>query len=118
VIEPRAASPGSFLYVEAIFEETRAAFGFLGERGLRAEVLGDRAARTLLQFLDAEGAVDPHLADQLAVPLAIGGGGGRVTTNRVTQHLATVAGIVSLFGIPARTWGRIGGPGGLEVARH
>jgi len=118
VVEAPAASPGSFLYVEAIFEKTRAGFGFLGERGLRAEVLGDRAARTLLQFLEGDGAVDPHLADQLAVPLAVGGAGGRVTTHRVTQHLVTVAEIVSLFGIPANTWGRVGGPGGLEVAAH
>ena len=118
VTEAPAASPGSFLYVEAIFEQSRAGFGFLGERGLRAEVLGDRAARTVLQFLDGEACVDPHLADQLAVPLAIGGGGGRVTTNRVTPHLVTVAEVVSLFGIAANTWGRVGGPGGLEVAAH
>ena len=118
VVDSPTASPGSFLYVEAIFEQTRAGFGFLGERGLRAEVLGDRAARTLLQFLDDEGAVDPHLADQLAVPLAVGGGGGRVSTSRVTQHLVTVAEVVSVFGIPAHTWGRVGGPGGLEVAAH
>jgi len=118
VVEVPAASPGSFLLVEAIFEHTRSAFGFLGVRGLRAEALGDRAARTLLQFLDGDGAVDAHLADQLAVPLAVGCGGGRVSTHRVTQHLATVAEIVSLFGIPARTWGRIGGPGGLDVAAH
>lgn len=118
ILDAPAASPGSFLYVEALFEHSRAAFGFLGEKGLRAEVLGDRAARAMLQFLDTDAAVDSHLADQLAVPLAVGGGGGRVTTDRVTQHLVTVAEIVSLFGIPARTWGRIGGPGGLEVASH
>lgn len=118
VVEVPSASPGSFLLVEALFEKTRAAFGFLGTKGVRAEVLGDRAARALLQFLDGEGAVDPHLADQLAVPLAVGGGGGRVTTNQVTQHLVTVAEVVSRFGIAATTWGRIGGPGGLEVAAH
>jgi RNA 3'-terminal phosphate cyclase (ATP) len=111
-----AASPGSFLLLEAVFEQGRAAFGFLGQKGVRPEVLGDRAARTLLKFLGAEGAVDPHLADQLAVPLALGGKGGRVTTTEVSLHLETVAEIVSLFGIPARTWGRRGGPGGLEVS--
>lgn len=115
VVDVPAASPGSFLLLEAVFEESRAAFGFLGERGLRAEVLGDRAARTLLRFLDGEGAVDPHLADQLAVPLVIGGGGGRVTTSEVTAHLETVAAVVSTFGVGARTWGRRGAPGGLEV---
>jgi len=115
VAEMPAASPGSFLLLEAVFEESRAAFGFLGERGLRAEILGDRAARTLLGFLETDAAVDPHLADQLAVPLAIARGGGRVSTNIVTPHLETVATVVQLFGIGARTWGRRGGPGGLEV---
>ena len=111
-----SASPGSFLLLEVVFEQGRAAFGFVGQKGVRPEVLGDRAARTLLKFLDGEGAVDPHLADQLAVPMALGGKGGRVTTTEVSLHLETVAEIVSLFGIPARTWGRRGGPGGLEVS--
>jgi len=45
------------------------------------------------------------------------GGGGRVSTPEVTTHLETVAAVVTRFGIPARTWGRHGGPGGLEVER-
>jgi RNA 3'-terminal phosphate cyclase (ATP) len=112
-----SASPGSFLLLEAVFEQGRAAFGFLGQRGLRAEVLGDRAARTLLKFLDGEGAVDPHLADQLAVPMAVGGGGGRVATSEVTAHLETVVDVLGLFGFGARISGRHGGPGVLEVDR-
>ena len=117
VVDVPASSPGSFLLLEAVFEQGRAAFGLLGQRGLRAEVVGDRTARTLLKFLDGEGAVDPHLADQLGLPLALSGGGGRVTTTEVTSHLETVAGVIAQFGIPARTWGRRGGPGGLEVGR-
>jgi len=117
VLDVPAASPGSFLLLEAIFEGSRAAFSFLGERGLRAELLGDRAGRRVLRFLDEEGAVDPHLADQLAVPMAVGRRGGRVTTSEVTRHLETVAEVLALFGVPARTWGRLGGPGGLEVDR-
>jgi RNA 3'-terminal phosphate cyclase (ATP) len=117
VVDVPAPSPGSFLLLEAVFEEGRAAFGFLGQRGVRAEQVGDRAARTLLKFLDGEGAVDPHLADQLGVPLALSGGGGRVSTSEVTAHLETVADVISRFGIPARTWGRRGGAGGLEVGR-
>jgi RNA 3'-terminal phosphate cyclase (ATP) len=111
-----AASPGSFLLLEAVFERSRAAFGFIGQKGVRPDVLGDRAARTLLKFLGGEGAVDPHLADQLAVPMALSGKGGRATTTEVSLHLETVAEIVSLFGVPARTWGRRGGPGGIEVS--
>jgi RNA 3'-terminal phosphate cyclase (ATP) len=111
-----AASPGSFLLLEAVFEQGRAAFGLLGQKGLRAEVLGDRVARTLLKFLDGEGAVDAHLADQLAVPMALGGG-GRVATSEVTRHLETVADVLLRFGFRARTWGRRGVAGGLEVDR-
>lgn len=117
VVEMSAASPGSCLQVEAVFENGRAAFPVLGERGLRAEVVGERAARRLLRFLEDEAAsVDPWLADQLAVPLAVGRGGGRLTTSEVTRHLQTVADVLRRFGIGAATWGRRGGPGGLEVA--
>lgn len=117
VVDLAAASPGAFLQVEAVFENGRAAFGLLGERGLRAEVLGERAVRRLLRFLDdEEAAVDPWLADQLAVPLAVAGGGGRLQTSEVTAHLETVAAVLRQFDFPAETWGRRGGPGGLAVA--
>ena len=118
VSEMPASSPGSCLQVEAVFENGRAAFALLGERGVPAEVLGERAARRLLGFLDDEEAsVDPWLADQLAVPLALARGGGRLTTSRRTLHLETVAAVLQRFGISAETWGRRGGPGGLEVPR-
>jgi RNA 3'-terminal phosphate cyclase (ATP) len=116
VIELPAASPGAFVQAEAVFETGRAAFGLLGERGLRAEVLGERAARRALKFLDDEEAVvDPWLADQLAVPLAVSGGGGRLQASEVTSHLETVADVLRRFGVPALVWGRRGGPGGLAV---
>jgi RNA 3'-terminal phosphate cyclase (ATP) len=113
-LELPAASPGSFAMIEAVFENGRAAFSLLGQRGVRAEVLGERLARTTLRFLEDESAVDPHLADQLALPMALGGG-GRLTTTEVTPHLETVAAVLRLFGVNARTHGRPGGPGGLEV---
>ncbi len=117
VVEPRAAAPGSYFLLEAVFEKGRAGFAYLGERGLRPELLGERAARRLLRFLDGESATDPFLADQLAVALALAGGGGRVSTSGVSAHLETVVAVLSAFGVAASTWGRRGGPGGLEVGR-
>ena len=114
---PPAASPGAFLFLEAVFEGGRGAFWALAERRVRPEALGDAIARRLLAFLDADGAVDPRLADQLAVPLALAGGGGLVTTPEVTRHLETVAATLELFGVPARVHGRRGGPGALEISR-
>ena len=61
--------------------------------------------------------MDPHLADQLAVPMALGREGGLVTTAETTAEMEAVAATLSRFGIAARAWGRRGGPGGLEVAR-
>jgi RNA 3'-terminal phosphate cyclase (ATP) len=110
-----APSPGAFVQLEAVFENGCGAFGLLQEGGQRPESLGDRAARMALRFLEGESAVDPFLADQLAVPLAVAGGGGRVSTSAVTRHLETVAEVLTAFGVPARTWGRLAGPGGLEV---
>jgi RNA 3'-terminal phosphate cyclase (ATP) len=119
VADMAAESPGSFLYLEAEFEEGRAAFGWLGEKGLRPEVAGDRAARRMLRFLEDEeaSAVDAHLADQLVVPLCLSGGGGRITTSEVTAHLETVAQVATLFGFTVTVTGRAGTPGQIEVAR-
>jgi RNA 3'-terminal phosphate cyclase (ATP) len=116
-LELAASSPGSFVMIEAVFERSRAAFSFLGQRGVRAEALGARAARAVLKFLEGEAAVDPFLADQLALPLALAGCGGRIATSEVTGHLETVVAVLRLFGWKAETWGRRGGPGGLEIER-
>jgi RNA 3'-terminal phosphate cyclase (ATP) len=110
-----SGTPGSFVMLEAVYEHGRGAFGTLGERGVAAETVGERVARALLAFLEKEGAVDGHAADQLAVPLALSGGGGLVTTSEVTSHLLTVAETLSLFGIRARVTGLPGAPGALEV---
>jgi RNA 3'-terminal phosphate cyclase (ATP) len=116
LVDWKADAPGSFLLLEAVFEKSRAAFGFLGERRVQPDALGERAARRLLHFLDEEeGAVDPFLADQLVVPMALGRG-GRVTTPAVSAHLESVVAVVGAFGLPARIWGRHGGPGGVEVS--
>jgi RNA 3'-terminal phosphate cyclase (ATP) len=115
VLDVPASSPGSFILIEAIFEQGRCATSRLGERRLSAELVGERAARSFLGLLEAEGAVDAHLADQLAVPLALSGRGGRVSTIEVTSHLETVVEVLRAFGFAARTWGRRGGRGGLEV---
>jgi RNA 3'-terminal phosphate cyclase (ATP) len=115
IVSAEAAGPGSYLLVEATFENGHAGFALLGEKGLRAERLGDRAARLLLRFLDGPGAVDPQLADQLALPIALAGAGGRVRTSEVTRHLETVAAVLGQFGVPAAVSGVRGEPGLLEI---
>lgn len=108
-------SPGGAILLQATFEQGCAGFGLLAERGVRAEALGDRAARLLLKMLEGGAAVDPHLADQLAVPLAVAGCGGRIRTPAVSRQLLTVSAVLGQFGFDARLSGREGAPGLLEI---
>ncbi len=114
----RAASPGTYLYVGVEFEHSRTGFIHLGQRGLSPDALGQRLARRLLQFLDLDGApaLDARLAEQLVVPLALGRGGGRLTTPEVSLHLETTVELARAFGFDVRVEGRRGGPGTVEIA--
>lgn len=115
-VEVPAASRGSFLYIEAAFENGRGAWSLLGGGGVSPERLGERAAAELLSFLDSEGAVDAAAADQLIVPLVAGGSGGRLRVARVSRHLETVVRMAQAFGVEARIDGALASPGVVEVA--
>jgi len=59
----------------------------LGERGLPAEKVGQKAAEALIMELESMSAVDFHLADQLFAYLALAG--GSYTARKVSQHAMT-----------------------------
>ncbi|MBW2964426.1 RNA 3'-terminal phosphate cyclase [Candidatus Woesearchaeota archaeon] len=59
----------------------------LGERGKRAEVVGEEAAKRLLAEIESGAAVDSHLADNLVPFVALFGGGFR--TSEITKHTLT-----------------------------
>jgi RNA 3'-terminal phosphate cyclase (ATP) len=70
----------------------------LGERGKPAETVADEAVAELLDFLDAPaGAVDPHSADQLLLPLALAPGRSEYTVTAVTEHLRTNIATIGAF---------------------
>lgn len=112
-----AVSAGVFAQMELVFEQGQAAFALLGERAVRAEAAGARLARQCLRFLDGDAVVDQLVADQLVVPLAVGGRGGRVVTEAVTQHLLAVTAVARLFGFDAKVSGSLGMRGAVEVTR-
>ncbi len=84
-----------------IAESTHAApatFVGLGARGKPAETVADEAIDELLAFLDAEaGAVDPHSADQILLPLALTAGRSEYTVTAVSEHLRTNAATIGAF---------------------
>ena len=97
IAEVPAASPGTFLLLLAECEHSQACYCGLGARGKRAEQVADEASEGMIAFLDGNGAVDPWLADQLILPLAIAGAESELRTARVTEHLLTNAQVVKQF---------------------
>jgi RNA 3'-terminal phosphate cyclase (ATP) len=71
----------------------QAGFSSLGRPGLPADKVAEAAVAELLAFVDNSPmvAVDPHLADQLLLPLALAEGESSYTTNVLTLHTITCA---------------------------
>ena len=116
VEELPAASRGTVLLLLAECEPGRACCFALGARGKRAERVADEAVDALAAFLRSDGAVDPWLADQLLLPLALADGPSELRTSEVTAHLLTNAEVIRLF-LPVEIGvdGPLGGPATVQV---
>jgi RNA 3'-terminal phosphate cyclase (ATP) len=92
-----AGSPGTLLLLLAEFESGQACCFALGARGKRAEQVADEAVHALASVLHSDAAIDPWLADQLLLPLALANGPSTLRTSEVTRHLLTNAEVIRLF---------------------
>lgn len=92
-----AYSRGTAVVLLAEFEQSQACFSALGARGKPAERVADEAVDAFASFLQNDGAVDPWLADQLLLPLALANEPAKIRTGGVTQHLLTNARVISYF---------------------
>ena len=96
-LELPSHTKGTFILLLAEFEYSQAAYSALGELGKRAERVADEAVAPLLELLETDGAIDPYLADQLLLPLALASGPSQIRTAAVTQHLLTNAEVIRAF---------------------
>jgi RNA 3'-terminal phosphate cyclase (ATP) len=116
LVEAEAAGAGSFLILVVDAGGVPAGFSAVGERGKPAERVADEAVDPLLDFLKGDAACDPHLADQLILPMALAGGTSRLTTSRVTPHLLTTVRLVQqALGCPMEVGGEEGSPGYVTI---
>ncbi len=83
-----AGGPANVLMIEVDRGASRELVTGIGEKGLRAEVVAERACRAMQHYLDANVAVGEHLADQLLLPMAVAGG-GRFRTQTLSLHATT-----------------------------
>ncbi|HEY1404676.1 MAG TPA: RNA 3'-terminal phosphate cyclase, partial [Pyrinomonadaceae bacterium] len=91
-----AISPGNVLTLEIESEHLTEVFTGIGERGVRAETVAERAAEEARAYLDTSAPVGEHLADQLLIPLALAGGGS-YTTGQPSLHTTTNIDILKMF---------------------
>jgi RNA 3'-terminal phosphate cyclase (ATP) len=80
--------PGNCIFVIAGYEQVTDVFTAFGERGVSAENVAHNAAKQARRYINSNAAVGEHLADQLLLPLAVGGGGS-FTTTPLTSHSLT-----------------------------
>lgn len=117
VVEGDGPGPGAHLFLLAESEGSRAGFAALGERGKPAERVADEACAALGDYLEGDGALDPHLANQVLPALALAEGESAFTTTRLTPHLLTNAWAIRQF-LPEAVIGiegAAGGPGRVSV---
>ena len=97
----RWTGPGQGAAISLIAEHEQsipATFVGLGERGKPAQAVADDAVDELLAFEAIPGgAVDPHSADQILLPLALADGRSIYTVSEVTDHLRTNAATIRAF---------------------
>ena len=118
VVDYRSMSPGVYLELTLLSDPVPAGFVRLGALGLPAETVADRAVEDLGHHLRMEAPVDPHLADQPAILLALSTdpAGSRYRTSAITQHLLTHAEVISaLLPVDVRVNGTLGDPGEVTV---
>jgi RNA 3'-terminal phosphate cyclase (ATP) len=88
---------GSFLFLLAEYEKTLAGFSSLGARGKPAEKVADEAVDSLKDYVESDGCIDSHLADQLAAFMALAKGNSSFTTTQMTDHLLTNLWVIQQF---------------------
>jgi len=109
--------PGSFFFLVVESERANAGFSSLGERGKKAEEVAEEAVDSLKEYVDSEGCIDPHLADQLIPFIALGKRNSSFTTTRITEHLLTNLWVVQQFlDVKFSTWGGKGEKGRIDLA--
>ncbi len=97
-IEPRrlrGAGPGAGIFLFAAYAPSpggatvTAGFSAYGRKGLPAERVAEAACTDLLAHHRTGAPVDPHLADQLVLPMALAQGKSRAVTSEISRHLET-----------------------------
>ena len=118
LVSPPSIGPGTALFILAVFGQVTAGFTGFGRLRYPAEKVADDAADACEAYLSSQAAVDPHLADQILLPLALVPAESVYTTSEVTRHLNTNAWVIQhLLGREITVEGAEGQPGTIYVLK-
>ena len=117
MLDDHHLGPGSGIVLWAEGENgARIGADQLGEKGIRAEEVGKRAANRLVKEVSTGRAVDSHLADMIVPYLAIAKGESKIGITEITPHLTTnLWTIEQILGTSTILEGNIGELGFLTV---
>ena len=93
----RSKGPGAGIFLAAHYQKSSAGFSALGRQGKPSEAVAEEACEAMLTHHIAGAPVDPHLADQILLPLALADGRSVYRTSKITQHLLTNAQVIQDF---------------------
>ncbi len=88
---------GTFTLLKGIYKNTIAGFSSLGRRGKPAEKVGAETAEDFNTYHGTSSSLDPHLADQIVLYLALARGKSTFTTSCITKHLITNLWVIREF---------------------
>jgi RNA 3'-phosphate cyclase len=114
--EVHSKGKGTFFFLIADFENSKAGFSNLGEIGKRAEKVAEEAVEEFLQFYKSNMCLDRYLTDQLIPYLALSHGESTITTSNLSEHTLTNIWVVEKF-LPVKFHieGRKGKPAKISV---
>lgn len=88
-------SAGSGIVLWAKFDNAVLGADGLGERGKKAELVGEEAAKNLMKEIDSKAAVDKYLADNILPFIALFG--GKINASEITDHCKTNIYVIEKF---------------------
>lgn len=111
-----AFSKGTFICLKVEGDKCIAGCSSLGARGIRAEVVGETAAREFLDYYETNACLDRHVADQIVTYLAMIKDRSCFTVSRITQHLLTNLWVIERFlTMNSEVSGVVGSPGEIAI---
>jgi RNA 3'-terminal phosphate cyclase (ATP) len=107
---------GTFAFLFSEYNNTVAGFTSLGEKGKKAEQVGEEAANEFIDYHNSGSALDPHISDQIVLYLSFADKESLFTTSKITQHLLSNLWVIKSFkDIKYTINGELNQPGEIRI---